>query len=359
MLMKETGLKKIIHIDMDCFYAAIEIRDNPSLANKPVAVGGRPEDRSVLCTCNYMARTYGVRSAMPSAYALRLCPELIILPVNMQKYRKASAIIHQIFKEYTSLIEPLSLDEAYLDVTDSPHCQGSATWMAQEIRDKILERTKLTASAGIAPNKFLSKIASGWNKPNGQLTIVPSEVAAFVKDLPVKKLFGVGKVTEQKLNSLGIRICSDLYSISLHQLIEQFGKMGIQLYNQSRGIDHRSVEANRVRKSVSVERTVSKDIKTVEQCKMMIDELYQRLIQRLNHVDVSLKIKNQYLKIKYSDFKVMTIERASDSSNLDTYQHLLLYSDIQLHLGIRLIGIGVHFHTKTTFDELKQRDLFN
>ena len=350
--------RKIIHIDMDCFYAAIEVRDAPSLANKPVAVGGKPEERSVLCTCNYIARKYGVRSAMPSAYAMRLCPELIILPVNMPKYRAASAIIHSVFKQYTSLIEPLSLDEAYLDVTDSPHCKGSATWIAEEIREKIFQATGLTASAGIAPNKFLAKIASGWNKPNGQFAITPAEVFEFAKNLPIKKLFGVGKVTEKKLSALGFTVCSDFHDIPLSELTEKFGKRGIQLYEQSRGIDNRPVEPNRVRKSLSVERTFLKDIKTIEQCKAVIDRLYPRLIQRFNNIDDSLKIKNQYLKIKYSNFKMTTIERSSSSADIAHYHELLMHKEIHKNLSIRLIGIGVHFQQKSTFDEPAQCDLF-
>jgi DNA polymerase-4 len=353
----DANTRKIIHIDMDCFYAAIEIRDNPMLANLPVAVGGRPEDRSVLCTCNYIARKYGVRSAMPSSHAMRLCPALIILPVNMQKYRAASTIIQAIFKEYTLLVEPLSLDEAYLDVTNSPHCKGSATWIAKEMREKIVAATGLTASAGIAPNKFLAKIASGWKKPNNQFAIVPAEVAQFVKNLPIKKLFGVGKVTAEKLNAMGLKVCSDLYDFSLNELIERFGKLGIQLYNQSRGIDNRPVEPNRVRKSLSVEQTFLKDIKKIEECHIVITELYQRLIQRLTNIDSSLKIKNQYLKIKYSNFKLTTVERISDSADLENFQNLLSNKEIE-HAAIRLIGIGVHFQTKNLYKKKQQQELF-
>lgn len=191
----KTKPRKIIHVDMDCFYAGIEIRDNPSLATKPVAVGGASNQRGVLCTCNYIARQYGVRSAMPTAIAYRHCPDLIVLPVNMPKYRQISESIHRIFKEFTELVEPLALDEAFLDVSESSLYRGSATWIAEAIRNKIWQKEQLTASAGVAPNKFLAKIASGWNKPNGVFVIRPEQILSFVSQLPVTKLFGVGKVT--------------------------------------------------------------------------------------------------------------------------------------------------------------------
>ncbi|MCE3269463.1 MAG: dinB, partial [Burkholderiales bacterium] len=206
--------RKIIHIDMDCFYAAIEIRDNPELINKPVAVGGNSE-RSVLCTCNYVARRYGVHSAMSSRIAKSKCKDLIILPVNMSKYKKAAKIIQSIFFEFTNLVEPLSLDEAYLDVTSNQNHNNSASLIAQDIRERIWDEVNLTASAGIAPNKFLAKIASGWNKPNGQFVIPPNMINSFVANLPVEKIFGVGKVTLAKLHKMNIKKCIDVQEFSL------------------------------------------------------------------------------------------------------------------------------------------------
>lgn len=337
------SIRKIIHIDMDCFYAAIEIRDNPSLANKPVAVGGQPEERSVLCTCNYVARKFGVRSAMSSAYALRLCPGLIILPVNMSKYREASAIIQKIFQEYTSLIEPLSLDEAYLDVSNSSHCQGSATWIAEEIRKKIWEATHLTASAGVAPSKYLAKIASGWNKPNGTFVIRPQDVESFVKKLPVEKLFGVGKVSAEKLHRLGLKTCSDLRELSLLELTNHFGKLGNQLYEQSRGRDNRSVNPNRIRKSLSVERTFISDIKNIEDCSETLKELYGMLIARIQKHASNRRIKNQYIKIKSSDFKLSSVERKCSELRFNEFQNLLYELTYKEKCSIRLLGIGMHF----------------
>ncbi len=350
--MTHHSLRKIIHIDMDCFYAAIEIRDNPSLANQPVAVGGQPEERSVLCTCNYIARKFGVRSAMASAYAMRLCPQLIILPVNMQKYREASAIIHQIFQEYTPLIEPLSLDEAYLDVSNSSHCKGSATWIAQEIRGKIFEATQLTASAGIAPNKFLAKIASGWNKPNGQFVLRPEDIEHFVKDLPVEKLFGVGKVTAEKLHAYGLKTCSDIKKLSLTQLTDQFGKMGNQLYEQSRGIDNRLVNPDRLRKSLSVERTFINDIEINSDCREILSELYHMLTSRIQKYATGRQIKTQYIKIKSSEFKLSTVERSCHQTKLSDFQKLLDELSYREKNPIRLLGLGVHF-----MDEDNQKNI--
>lgn len=335
--------RKIIHIDMDCFYAAIEIRDNPELTEKPVAVGGLPEERSVLCTCNYIARKYGVRSAMSSAYALKLCPALVILPVDMTKYRAASQVIQAIFSEYTALIEPLSLDEAYLDVTDSPYCQGSATWMAEEIRQKIFSATQLTASAGIAPNKFLAKIASGWNKPNGQFVIRPKEIADFVTHLSVDELFGVGQVTAKKLHRHGLKTCADLQKLSFTELAQGFGKLGERLYEQCRGIDHRPVDASRERKSLSVEKTFFQDIPLDETCDDILLELYQSLTHRIQKYASDRQIKNQYVKVKSSHFKVSTLERSCSQLNFPDFQKLLVEMRGRKIGDIRLLGVGVHF----------------
>lgn len=233
--------RKIIHIDMDCFYAAVEMRENPSLKDKPIAVGGSPQQRGVLATCNYPARKFGLHSAMATAQALKLCPNLILLPVNMPLYKQVSSQIHQIFQRYTDIIEPLSLDEAYLDVTDCEKCSGSATWIAQEIRQAILTETQLTASAGVAPLKFLAKIASDQNKPNGQFVIKPEEVAEFVAKLPLNKIPGVGKVTTQHLHAMGLQTCHDVQKLDVTLLLRQFGKMGRRIWQFSHGIDEREV----------------------------------------------------------------------------------------------------------------------
>ena len=333
---------------MDCFYAAVEIRDNPSLANLPVAVGGSPEERGVLCTCNYVARKFKIRSAMSTAYAKRLCPELIVLPVNMNKYREVAHTIHAIFREFTPLVEPLSLDEAYLDVTDSPHHQGSATLIAKEIRQKIWDSVKLTASAGVSSNKLLAKIASGWKKPNGLFVIRPQEIDNFIKQLPVDELYGVGKVTAKKLHQLGFKICSDLQKISLQELENYFGKKGsARLYDHCRGIDEREVNPNRIRKSLSVETTFKSDIFLDNNCVSILRDLYDRLIIRIEKHAANRGIKNQCIKIKLSDFKQVTLERASREINFKLYEELLTELANRSYGKIRLIGIGVHFADKT------------
>lgn len=343
-----SSIRKIIHIDMDCFYAAVEIRDNPKLADKPVAVGGSAEDRSVLCTCNYIARKFKVHSAMPTAYAKRLCPDLIVLPVNMKKYKAVSEIIRAIFFEITDLVEPLSLDEAYLDVTHSNAYQNSATLTAQAIQKKIWEVTQLTASAGVSCNKLLAKIASGWKKPNGLFVIPPKFVDVFIKTVPVKELFGVGKVTEDKLYKLGVKTCEDLQSISLQELIQWFGdKSGQRLFEQCRGMDERAVEPNRIRKSLSVEHTFRMDlILNAENQNQLIQNLFQELKERLQHSHCQTQtIKSQFIKVKLDTFKVLSIERSTPILDIDLF-HTLTSELVQRIPGkIRLLGMGVHFST--------------
>ncbi|WP_058534207.1 DNA polymerase IV [Legionella saoudiensis] len=357
---KASAPRKIIHVDMDCFYAAIEMRDNPLLRNQPVAVGGLASQRGVLCTCNYIARDYGVRSAMPTARAQRLCPKLIVLPVNMAKYREVSQAINTIFHRFTDLVEPLSLDEAFLDVTHSSYYQNSATRMAQAIRQAIFQEHGLTASAGVAPNKFLAKIASAWHKPDGLFVITPEQVPEFVKTLAVDKLFGVGKVTAQKLHHLNIFTCNDLYQYSLAFLTEQFGKFGQQLYYQVRGIDNRPVQPNRVRKSLSVEKTLLHDIVEPEHAMAIIRELYEDLLVRIQKHAADLVIKNQFIKIKNSDFKVLSAEIKTNQPNLEYYMGL--FHKINLHhpKPIRLLGLGVHFQQQPVETEsYYQKSLFD
>jgi Nucleotidyltransferase/DNA polymerase involved in DNA repair len=342
--MQPNPIRKIIHIDMDCFYAAVEIRDNPLLADKPVAVGGSAEERGVLCTCNYIARKFNVRSAMATAYAKRLCPGLIVLPVNMQKYREVSERIRAIFLEFTPLVEPLSLDEAYLDVTHAQHYRGSATLIAKAIRQKILDTLHLTASAGVSTNKLLAKIASNWNKPNGLFVIQPQDINRFIKPLPVNELYGVGKVTAKKLYHLGLKTCSDLQAISSIELINHFGeKNGNRLYEQCRGIDNRIVEPNRTRKSLSVEKTFKQDIVIDSHSLAILHKLYDLLMVRIKQQAANASIKNQCIKIKLSDFKTVTLERSSQTIDFSLYEKLLLELIGRSYDKIRLMGIGVHF----------------
>ena len=271
------------------------MRDDPTLRNIPLAIGGRADQRGVIATCNYEARKFGVRSAMPSSQALQRCPQLVIMPPSMEKYRAASRQILSIYRSYTNLVEPLSLDEAYLDVSQSTMHHGSATFIAQEIRHRIASEVGITASAGVAPNKFLAKIASDWNKPDGIFVILPNQVEQFVAALPVARLYGVGKVTAAKLHALGVETCHDLLSWSIKDLTQQFGKMGGSLYHLCRGIDHRKVIATSERKSVSVEETYAQDLPNLDACLKELPVLFASLQKQISRTQSHAShTKNEY-----------------------------------------------------------------
>lgn len=333
--------RKIIHIDCDCFYAAIEMRDDPRLAGRPLAVGGSAERRGVIATCNYEARAFGVRSAMSSRHALSLCPDLLIVKPRMDAYKEASREIHNVFREYTELIEPLSLDEAYLDVTDSPRCSGSGTLIAQDIRRKVSQRLHITVSAGVAPNKFLAKIASDWRKPNGLFVITPAEVEAFVSALPVSKLHGVGKVTADKLHRLGIVTCLDLRQWERLALVREFGGFGERLYNLSRGLDERPVQNDSRRQSVSVENTYDQDLPDLASCLEKLPELLESLNGRMARIDSSYRPGKPFVKVKFHDFSQTTLEQAGAGRDLQSYQQLLSQAFARGERPVRLLGIGV------------------
>jgi len=330
--------RKIIHIDMDCFYASVEIRENPTLQGKPVAAGGSSRQRGVLTTCNYEARKFGLHSAMPTVQAIKKCPNLILVPVNMPLYKQVSAQIHQIFQRYTSIIEPLSLDEAYLDVTDCTQCSGSATWIAQEIRQAIFDELKLTASAGVAPLKFLAKIASDMNKPNGQFVIQPHEVEQFVKTLPLKKIPGVGKVTSERLLKMGLETCEDVQKLDQSILLNIFGKMGKRIWDFSHGIDDREIQAHRERKSIGVERTLSENIRHLEQGIALLDNLAFRKIG---------------VKLKFEDFQVTTLEKTGLTLSLESFQQLLEQIWQRSHgKSIRLVGLHVNLPEESHLEQM-------
>ena len=345
-------LRKIIHCDCDCFYAAVEMRDDPSLRGRPLAVGGRPDQRGVVATCNYEARKFGVRSAMPMSQALQRCPDLIVMPPAMEKYRAASRQILAIYRDYTELVEPLSLDEAYLDVTDSPHCQNSATLIAQEIRARIADTVGITASAGIAPNKFLAKIASDWNKPNGQFVIRPQDIDAFVAVLPVDKLFGVGKVTAMKLKKLGAFTCADLRTWSIPELQHHFGKFGGSLYGLCRGIDRRQVSASRERKSVSVEETYVTDLPDLDACLRELPPLIELLKQRIQRAQAERHIHKLFIKIRFADFRRTTAECVSAVLDEDQCVKLLETAHRRGARPVRLLGVGVRLEEEEDFNQL-------
>ncbi|CDU01600.1 DNA polymerase IV [Vibrio coralliirubri] len=341
--------RKIIHIDLDCYYAAVEARDNPQLRDIPLAIGGSQDRRGVISTCNYPARKYGVRSAMATAHALKLCPSLTVISGDMEKYKAVSKQIHAIFHRYTDLIEPLSLDEAYLDVTDSKLFKGSATLIAQDIRKTIEAELNLTASAGVAPIKFVAKVASDINKPNGICVVTPDEIEGFVDNLELGKIPGVGKVTLGKLNNLGLYKGIDVKNYDRHLLLKQFGKFGSSLWERCQGIDKREVTSTRERKSLGVERTFAQDILTEQECLEAIELLYEELEKRFGKIAHEKKIIRQGLKLKFDDFQQTTVEHKQVSLDKAFFYALLKEALARANgRGIRLIGLSVGLDKKET-----------
>jgi DNA polymerase IV len=335
-------MRKIIHVDMDCFFAAVEMRDNPALVSLPLAIGSSAERRGVIATCNYVARRYGVRSAMATAYALRLCPRLVLLPGRMAIYRDVSRQVMQIFSRYSDIIEPVSIDEAYIDVTDSPLLQGSATRIAESIRADIQRELSLTASAGVAPNKFLAKIASERNKPDGLFVLSPADVSDFVQHLALSRISGIGGKTAERLAALGLHTCADVQQFPRRQLLHQFGKTGLMLLERAYGMDDRPLNTSRERKSVGVETTLPVDILSEEQGHAMLPELLAELSKRLQRREWQGKIARQGVKIKFSDFHQTTVERSISSFTPQLYDELL--HEAWLRGGgkpVRLVGISV------------------
>ena len=323
---------------MDCFFAAIAQRENPELVGKPMAVGGNGR-RGVLSTASYEAREFGCRSAMPSFKALELCPHLIIVPARFDLYNEASLQIRAIFSRFTELIEPLSLDEAYLDVS---HWKSGVASIAREIRAQIYEETKLTASAGIAPNKLIAKIASDWQKPNGQHQVKLSEVDEFMQDLPVSKLWGVGKKMQEKLSSDTIFTCGDMQKLDKIQMSQRYGKWGIELYDLCRGVDHRAVQSSRIRKSISKEITFYEDVNRVQDLFADLEEMLNsvRGIREKRYQERT--IKAMVVKLKFSDFTQTTIERATGLPSIELARELLLEGWSRGgQRSVRLLGVGL------------------
>lgn len=344
---REERVRRIIHVDMDSYYASVEQRDNPELRGKPVAVGS-PSARGVVLTASYEARPFGVRSALPSLTAKRLCPDLIFVPARFDVYRSVSAQIHAIFAEYTDLIEPLSLDEAYLDVTDNKQGIPIATEIATRIRARIKDVTGLNASAGISYCKFLAKMASDLNKPNGQAVITPRHGPAFVKALAVKKFHGVGPATAAKMERLGILTGADLRAKSLAFLQEQFGKSGAWYYNISRGIDDRPVRPDRERKSVGAEDTFMTDIFDLDTARAEISPLVAKVWR---HCEAKgLHGRSVTLKVKYTDFQIITRSRTEPApfgtaDEIIAKVHALLDPLFPTAKGVRLLGVTLSSFT--------------
>ncbi len=338
------GNRKIIHVDMDAFYASVEIRENPKLKGLPVIVGGRPEDRGVVATCSYEARKFGIHSAMATSRAIRLCPEAVLVYPHFDLYVSVSHDINSIFHEYTDLVEPLSLDEAYLDVTWNKKNMHSAILIACEIKKKILQKTGLTASAGVSYNKFLAKAASGYRKPDGLTVVRPMEAQAFIDRLPIGNFFGVGKVTEKYMIELGIRNGSDLAKKSLEELTARFGKSGIYFYNLARGIDDSPVEPYRERQSIGREITLPRDILDRGQVESLLAGIAHDVESILEEYKTAGRTIT--LKIKYFDFKLITRsvtlpEKISDSDSIYMEAVKLLDKTEAGIKRIRLAGISV------------------
>lgn len=344
--------RKIIHCDCDCFYASVEMRDDPRLRELPLAIGGKADQRGVIATCNYAARKFGVRSAMPTSQALKRCPNLVVMRPNMEKYRIASRQILSIYRSYTDLVEPLSLDEAYLDVSHTLQLQGSATRIAQEIRHRIANEVGITVSAGVAPNKFLAKIASDWNKPDGLYVILPEQVEGFVTQLEVDRLFGVGKVTAAKLHQLGIKTCADLLHWALPDLLQQFGKLGASLFSLCRGIDERAVVASSERKSVSVEETYTHDLRDFEHCIAELPVLYAELEKQVARTGTTSQINKLNIKIRFNDFKQTTVECRASQLNQQIFADLLQIGYQRRNRPVRLIGLGIGVSDKPSDEQL-------
>lgn len=357
--MHKTTTRKIIHCDADCFFAALEMRDDPTLRGIPMAVGGDPRRRGVISTCNYEARAFGVRSALASAYAKKMCPQLVIVPHNMAKYKEAAEQLREIFLDYTHVVEPLSLDEAFLDVSNVNSFYGSATLMAQDIRQRVYKEIGITISAGIAPNKFLAKVASDWEKPDGLTVIEPARVSFFVHQLPVRCIPGVGPQTEEKLKRLGIDCCADVLPYSEADLVRQLGKFGQRLYYLSRGEDERPVVTTYQRKSMSVEHTVEHDV-WVDACHPILEQLYHKLQQRLQALEGAYVIKTVFLKIKFMDFSHTSIEVGADAISLGLCESLFRKAWSRFKKPVRLLGVGVRFaDTSTSSLQQRQLDLFS
>ena len=333
-------MRKIIHIDADCFFAAVEMRDAPHLVNLPIAVGGSSSGRGVISTCNYAARQFGVRSAMPTAYALRLCPDLVLRAHRFDAYRQASKAMKSIFYDYTDLVEPLSLDEAFLDVSAVSRCEGSATRIAEEIRSRVLAEVGITCSAGVANNKFLAKVASDWQKPNGITVITPDQNDAFSRALPVGKLSGVGRVTAAKLAGIGLHTCADLRECGLEVLLKRFGKFGLRLYERAHGRDDRPVVPSRERLSIGVERTFERDLPDAE-CVGQLPDLLEELQCRIAKAHADSKIMKLFVKVKFTDFVSTTVERRCSVVDDAGYADLLTQAVARSRLNVRLLGVGV------------------
>jgi len=355
--LTEKKNRKIIHVDMDAFYASVEQRDHPEYRGKPVVVGGSPQGRGVVAAASYESRKYGIHSAMPAVQAVKRCPHAIFVKPRFDVYKEVSHQIREIFFEFTDLVEPLSLDEAYLDVTENFKDNPSATLIAKEIKQQILDKTKLVASAGVSFNKFLAKIASDLDKPDGLSVIHPKKAELFIEQLPIGKFYGVGKATLRKMESLGIRTGADLKQWEEVDLVKKFGKSGHHYYRIARAIDNRAVKSHRTRKSIGKERTFSEDVSDLEWITQFLKDLSEKISSSMNKLEAAGKTVT--LKVRYKNFDTVTrsyshpqfINKAEDIS--DTAIRLLDETDAGVR-EVRLLGISIsslNLHEGGSFGE--------
>lgn len=337
-------IRKIIHIDMDAFFAAVEVRENPQLRGKPVIVGSPPNSRGVVSTCSYEARKYGIHSAMPTTKAYRLCPHAIFVKPHFELYVRISRQIHEIFYDYTDLVEPLSIDEAFLDVTSNKNDNPSATLIAKEIKARIKQKTDLTASAGVSYNKFLAKIASDLDKPDGLVVITPQKAKSVLQKLPIGKFYGIGKVSERRMRRLGIQTGADLLKWSRKDLVRHFGKVGNFYYDCVRGIDDRAVHPTRIRKSLGMERTFSQDLDDREKLHSFLDACASKICEKLK--EKKIKGKTLTLKLRYEDFSMVnkssTLEFYFDDADTIASLGKELFDQLySKNKKVRLLGISI------------------
>ena len=353
--------RKIIHVDMDAFYASVEQRDNPDSRGKPLVVGGLPNQRGVVAAASYEARKYGIHSAMPSRIALAKCPGLIFVKPRFEVYRAVSAQIHAIFERYTDLMEPVALDEAYLDVTENKPGVPYASTVARQIREAILEETQLTASTGVSVNKFLAKMASGKNKPNGLTVILPEDAEAFVEQLLIEKFHGIGSVTAAKMHSLGIHTGADLKGRSLTYLVQHFGKVGQYYYKIARGQDDRALVPNRIRKSIGAETSFAVDLSDRSSMLLELEQIAQIVQQRLELPQTSGRTIT--VKVKFSDYQQITRSKTSLTPISELNEIIIiartLFEAIELEdRGVRLLGISLSNLDNVKSAQLIQLSLF-
>jgi DNA polymerase-4 len=333
-------MRKILHVDCDCFFAAVEMRENPQLCHVPIAIGGHSDRRGVISTCNYPARQFGIHSAMATSQALKKCPNLILLPGNMALYREVSNQVMSIIQRYGIAYEQVSVDEAYIELDPV----DSAIEIGNKIRAEVEREVGITVSVGAAPNKFLAKIASDWNKPNGLFAVKPHQIDVFISQLSVRKIPGIGPKTAERLAEKGIHNCADAQAYSLIELVNLFGRTGASLYQRCRGEDERLLRLDRVRKSISVEHTFAQDIFLAEQINDEVEYLWQKFLQRTDKANIDSRSLAPFVKVKFNDFSQTTLADHLQVASLDSFRQLLqqarLRHDADEIQGVRLIGIG-------------------